>query len=157
MAEESAQNAIIRRARAEDLPAIVAMLADDPLGATREDASIPLDPRYGQAFEAIDRDPNQLLAVVQRAGQVIGCMQLTFLPGLSRRGAWRGQIEGVRVAAGERGSGLGSTMMAWAIETSRARGCTMLQLTTDKSRTAAHRFYERLGFKASHEGMKLAL
>ncbi len=156
-ADAAQQDTSIRRARADDLPAIVALLADDALGATREDASIPLDPRYGQAFQAIDRDPNQLLAVVDRGGAVVGCMQLTFLPGLSRRGAWRGQIEGVRVAAGERGAGIGATMMAWAVEASRARGCTLLQLTTDKSRTDAHRFSERLGFHASHEGMKLVL
>ncbi len=147
----------IRRARADDLPAIVAMLADDALGATREDASIPLDPRYLQAFDAIDNDPNQLLAVVDRGGQVTGCMQLTFLPGLSRKGAWRGQIEGVRVAAPERGAGTGKVMMEWAIERCRQRGCDILQLTTDKSRTDAHRFYERLGFRATHEGMKLTL
>jgi ribosomal protein S18 acetylase RimI-like enzyme len=148
---------IIRRARADDLPAIVAMLADDALGATREDPSIPLDPRYLQAFDAIDQDLNQFLAVVERAGEVTGCMQLTFLPGLSRKGAWRGQIEGVRVAAAERGAGTGRVMMDWAIERCRERGCDMVQLATDKSRTDAHRFYERLGFRASHEGMKLKL
>jgi ribosomal protein S18 acetylase RimI-like enzyme len=147
----------IRRARADDLPAIVAMLADDALGATREDPSIPLDPRYLHAFEAIDRDPNQLLAVVDRGGAVTGTMQLSFLPGISRKGAWRGQIEAVRVAASERGAGLGAQMMAWAIERCRERGCDMVQLATDKSRTDAHRFYERLGFKATHEGMKLKI
>lgn len=151
------EDMVIRRATAEDLPAIVALLADDALGAKREDPSIPLDPRYLAAFEAIDRDPDQLLVVVDRAGTVTGCMQLTFLPGLSRRGAWRGQIEGVRVAASERGGGVGAMMMDWAIRRCRERGCDMVQLTTDKSRTDAHRFYERLGFHASHEGMKLAL
>jgi ribosomal protein S18 acetylase RimI-like enzyme len=151
------ENLTIRRARADDLPAIVAMLADDALGATREDPSIPLDPCYLQAFQAIDQDANQFLAVVERAGEVTGCMQLTFLPGLSRRGAWRGQIEGVRVAAAERGAGTGRVMMDWAVERCRERGCDMVQLTTDKSRTDAHRFYERLGFQASHEGMKLKL
>jgi GNAT superfamily N-acetyltransferase len=147
----------IRRATADDVPAIVAMLADDPLGATREDPSIPLDARYLRAFEAIDRDPNQLLSVVDRGGQVTGTMQLSFLPGISRKGAWRGQVEGVRVAASERGSGMGARMMAWAIERCRERGCDMVQLTTDKSRADAHRFYERLGFRATHEGMKLKL
>jgi len=151
------QDVTIRRAGVEDLPAIVAMLADDALGAAREDPSVPLNPRYLQAFEAIDRDANQFLAVVERAGAVIGCMQLTFLPGLSRRGAWRGQIEGVRVAASERGSGVGAVMMEWAAERCRERGCDILQLTTDKSRADAHRFYERLGFRATHEGMKLTL
>lgn len=151
------QHVTIRRAGAEDLPAIVALLADDALGATREDLSIPLNPRYAQAFAAVDRDPNQLLAVVERAGAVAGCMQLSFLPGLSRLGAWRGQIEGVRVAASERGSGVGAMMMEWAIGRCRERGCQIVQLTTDKSRTDAHRFYERLGFRATHEGMKLTL
>jgi GNAT superfamily N-acetyltransferase len=151
------EDIVIRRACADDLLAIVAMLADDALGATREDASIPLDPRYLQAFEAIDNDPNQVLAVVDRGGRVTGCMQLTLLPGLSRRGAWRGQIEGVRVAAAERGTGTGQVMMEWAIEFCRQRGCDIVQLTTDKSRTDAHRFYERLGFRATHEGMKLTL
>jgi ribosomal protein S18 acetylase RimI-like enzyme len=147
----------IRRATAEDLPSIIALLADDPLGAVREDPSVPLNPRYLQAFAAIDRDDNQLLAVVERAGTVTGCMQITFLPGLSRLGAWRGQIEGVRVAASERGSGIGAGMMEWAIQRCRERGCEIVQLTTDKSRADAHRFYERLGFRATHEGMKLTL
>ncbi|HEX8390899.1 MAG TPA: GNAT family N-acetyltransferase [Longimicrobium sp.] len=148
---------VIRRATAADLPAIVAMLADDPLGRTREDLSIPLDPRYTAAFHAIDADPNQLLAVVERGGDVVGTLQLTFLPGLSHRGGWRGLVEAVRIAEAERGVGLGATLMQWAIEKCRERGCRMVQLTTDKSRTDAHRFYERLGFRASHEGMKLVL
>lgn len=143
---------VFRRATAADLPAIVALLADDVLGAARER---PGDPAYDAAFEAIDADPNQLLAVVERAGQVVGCLQLTFLPGLSHRGMWRGQIESVRIAAGERGSGLGRSVFAWAIDQCRARGCGMVQLTTDKSRADARRFYEGLGFVASHEGMKL--
>lgn len=148
---------IFRDATADDLPAIIAMLMDDALGKLREDASTPLDPAYLAAFEAIDRDPNQHLVVADRDGVVVGTCQLTFLPGLSHRGMWRGQIEAVRIAASERGSGLGKAMMAWALDQCRARGCRQVQLTTDKRRHDAHRFYERLGFVASHEGMKLAL
>jgi ribosomal protein S18 acetylase RimI-like enzyme len=143
-----------RRATAADLPAIVALLADDMLGATRER---PGDPAYGAAFAAIEADANQFLAVVEEAGHVVGCLQLSFIPGLSRLGMWRGQIESVRIAASHRGGGLGRRMFEWAIEACRARGCGLVQLTTDKARPDALRFYESLGFVASHEGMKLAL
>ena len=146
-----------RPARSNDLAAVVALLADDELGATREDASTPLDPRYTAAFAAVTADPNQLLLVADRGGGVVGCLQVTFIPGLSRRGMWRGQIEGVRVARGERGSGVGAEMIQFAIEECRRRGCGIVQLTTDKARPDAHRFYAALGFVASHEGMKLAL
>jgi GNAT superfamily N-acetyltransferase len=146
-----------RRATAADLPAIVSLLADDELGRGREDASTPLNARYVDAFAAIDRDPNQLLAVVERAGVVLGCLQLTFIPGLSRLGMWRCQIESVRIAATERGSGIGRQVFEWAIAESRRRGCGLVQLTTDKRRADAHRFYAALGFEASHEGMKLSL
>lgn len=143
------------RARAEHLPAIVALLADDPLGAGRED---PSDPAYVRAFRAIDADPAHVLVVVlDAADQVVGTLQLTFLPSLSRRGMLRAQIEAVRVAGGARGSGLGETLLRWAIEHARERGAGLVQLTTDKSRGRAHAFYERLGFVASHEGMKLPL
>jgi ribosomal protein S18 acetylase RimI-like enzyme len=148
---------LIRRATAADLPAIVAMLADDHLGTAREDASVPLAAGYCAAFEAISADPNQFLAVAEQAGEVVGTLQLSFLPGLSHKGAWRGQVEAVRVAASQRGSGLGQRMMEWAVAQSRARGCNIVQLTTDKSRKDAHRFYDRLGFRASHEGYKLKL
>jgi ribosomal protein S18 acetylase RimI-like enzyme len=150
-----------RRAAAADLAAIVALLADDGLGRGREDPRQPVNPRYLEAFAAIDADPNQLLVVaidgVGPGGEVIGYLQLTFIPGLSRIGQWRGQIESVRVATARRGQGVGHAMLAWAIEQCRSRGCSLVQLTTDKSRGDAHRFYGSLGFVASHEGMKLSL
>jgi GNAT superfamily N-acetyltransferase len=146
-----------RKARAADLPAIVAMLADDPLGAAREDASLPLAQGYVDAFDAIDADPNQLLAVAVDGGEVIGTLQITFLAGLSRKGAWRGQIEAVRVAGHRRSGGIGRLMFVWAIGECRARGCNLVQLTTDKGRADAHRFYDSLGFTGSHIGYKKAL
>jgi ribosomal protein S18 acetylase RimI-like enzyme len=146
-----------RAATTEDLPAILALLMDDALGKLREDLGPPLNPRYLEAFAAIERDPNQLLAVADQDGLVAGCLQLTFIPGLSRTGMWRGQIEAVRIASSLRGSGVGKAMMQWAIEQCRARGCGLVQLTTDKQRPDAHRFYEALGFQATHEGMKLSL
>ena len=146
-----------RAATSSDLQQIVAMLADDELGSTREDASLPLNDRYTDAFAAIASDPNQYLAVVEVDGELAGCLQLTFIPGLSRLGMWRGQIESVRIAASQRGEGLGRKMFEWAVEECRQRGCELVQLTTDKSRPDALRFYESLGFVASHEGMKLSL
>ncbi|MDP4021753.1 GNAT family N-acetyltransferase [Methylobacterium sp. NEAU 140] len=133
------------------------MLADDPLGAAREDAGDPLDPRYAAAFAAIEADPNQLLVVADRGGAVIGCLQITVVPGLSHRGMRRGQIESVRVASSERGRGIGERMIRFAVEICRDRGCGMVQLATSKTRRDAQRFYARLGFAASHEGMKLVL
>ncbi len=144
------------RARAEHVPSIVGLLADDKLGAGRELAGD--DPAYAAAFAQIDADPNQVLVVVlDRADAVVGTLQLSFLPGLSRGGVLRAQIESVRVASAARGTGLGTTIFEWAIEFARARGAGLVQLTTDKSRPEAKTFYERLGFVASHEGMKLAL
>ncbi|MEU4745777.1 GNAT family N-acetyltransferase [Actinosynnema sp. NPDC023658] len=146
---------IIRRATAEDVPAIVAMLADDELGASRESPG-DLAP-YRRAFEAIDAAGHEVLAVAERDGEVVGTLQLTVLRGLSRRGASRAQIEAVRVASGARGQGLGEELVRWAIDEAKARGCAVVQLTSDKSRVAAHRFYLRLGFTRSHEGFKLPL
>ncbi|MFG1627106.1 GNAT family N-acetyltransferase [Kribbella sp. NPDC049227] len=146
---------VIRRATSADVAGIVAMIADDQLGATRESLD-DLTP-YLDAFERIDTDPNQLLMVAERNDELVGTLQLTIIPGLSRRGSSRGLIEAVRVAAPARGSGLGTTLIQWAIEESRTRGCTLVQLTSDKSRTAAHRFYDRLGFLNTHEGFKLKL
>lgn len=148
---------VMRRAAEGDLPGIVAMLADDALGATRENASLPLDAAYTDAFRAIDTDPNQILAVATRDSALVGCLQVTFIPGLSRRGAWRAQIESVRVDSSARGSGLGRLMFEWAIDLARDRGCGLVQLTSDSARPAAHRFYESLGFVASHTGFKLTL
>jgi GNAT superfamily N-acetyltransferase len=145
----------IRRATVDDLPAIVAMLADDPLGAQRESPD-DMTP-YRVALERLEADPNQHLVVAVREGRVIGTLQLTVIPGLSHRGATRALIEAVRIHADERGSGLGGQLIEWAIETSRRLDCRMVQLTSDKTRTDAHRFYERLGFSASHEGFKLRL
>lgn len=146
-----------RRATADDLAKIIDLLADDELGRQREDPGPPPNPRYRSAFAAIDDDPNQFLAVVEEEGAVVGCLQLSFIPGLSHTGLWRGQIESVRIAATRRGSGLGRKMFVWAIEECRKRGCGLVQLTTDKTRPDALRFYESLGFVASHEGMKLKL
>lgn len=148
---------VFRRATGGDLPAIVALLADDALGRSRESPGVPLDRRYVDAFAALDRDPNQLMVVVELDGVLVGCLQLSFIPGLSRRGQWRGQIESVRIAAGQRGEGLGRQMFEWAIAECRRRGCGLVQLTSDKTRADALRFYEQLGFAASHEGFKLTL
>ncbi|HEX7303691.1 GNAT family N-acetyltransferase [Lentzea sp.] len=145
----------IRKAAVTDVDAIVAMLADDPLGATRER---PGDPAYLEAFAVIDADPHQHLAVAEdESGEVVGTLQLTFTSGLSRLGMTRATIEAVRVRSDQRGNGLGARMIGWAVDEARARGCGVVQLTTDASRVDAHRFYERLGFTASHVGMKLTL
>lgn len=146
-----------RPATAGDLAAIVALLADDPLAREREHHGPKLDTRYREAFAAIDRDPHQLLAVAERGNRILGVLQLTFIPGLTRSGMWRGQIEGVRVAAAERGSGIGRRMLEWAVDECRNRGCGLVQLTSDERRADAHRFYEALGFRATHRGYKLPL
>ncbi|UTT71631.1 GNAT family N-acetyltransferase [Arthrobacter sp. DNA4] len=151
----------LRHATRADLPAMVRLLADDALGAGRETAQ-DMEP-YERAFDAIAADRNHLLVVGElvplgeAAGAAVATFQLSFLPGISRQGAWRSQLEGVRVDASLRGQGLGKLMVGWAVGESRRRGCTLMQLTTHRSRTAAHRFYEQLGFEPSHVGMKLAL
>lgn len=145
----------VRPATRADLPDLVTMLADDPLGRSREGAPAPV---YEAAFDRIDADPNQLLAVLTGpAGAVVGTLQLTVIPGLSRGGATRGQIEAVRIRADHRGRGLGGPFVRWAVDEARRRGCALVQLTTDRSRRDAHRFYARLGFVDSHVGMKLDL
>ncbi|MGW3508206.1 N-acetyltransferase family protein [Streptomyces sp. NPDC000994] len=145
----------IRAAVAADVPAIVAMLADDPLGAQRESPD-DLAP-YLSALERLSADPHQHLVVAVREDRVVGTLQLTIVPGLSRRGSTRSIIEGVRIHADERGSGLGTRLIKWAVDTSRREGCQLVQLTSDRTRTDARRFYERLGFEASHLGFKLQL
>lgn len=145
----------IRPAAPDDIPAIVEMLADDALGATRES---PDDLRpYLAAYERLRGDPNQFAMVAVRAERVVGTFQLTVIPGLSRRGSTRSVIEGVRVHGSERGRGLGQLMVEWAVAESRRQGCSLVQLTSDTARPEAHRFYERLGFVGSHVGFKLTL
>jgi GNAT superfamily N-acetyltransferase len=147
-----------RRARRQDVPAIVRLLASDPLGAARETTGTgDLPEAYWQAFDAIDADPRQLLVVADLGGRVVGTLQLTFIPSLTYRGGERAQIEAVRIDAGSRNRGLGRAMVGWAIEQARARGCRLVQLTTDQRRPEALRFYESLGFRATHTGMKLPL
>ncbi|WP_030376962.1 MULTISPECIES: GNAT family N-acetyltransferase [unclassified Streptomyces] len=145
----------IRPATEDDVPAIVHMLADDPLGAARESPD-DLSP-YLAALKRLAGDPHQHLVVAVRDGRVIGTLQLTLIPGLSRKGATRSIIEAVRIHADARGSGLGTRLIEWAVDRSRREGCQLVQLTSDATRTDAHRFYERLGFTASHVGFKLVL
>ncbi|MFJ9129863.1 GNAT family N-acetyltransferase [Streptomyces sp. NPDC102340] len=145
----------IRPAAAEDIPEIVAMLADDPLGAQRESPE-DLTP-YLAAHERLTADANQHLVVAVRGGRVVGTLQLSIIPGLSRKGSTRSIIEGVRIHADERGSGLGTQLIEWAVDESRREHCQLVQLTSDATRTDAHRFYERLGFVSSHLGFKLQL
>lgn len=147
-----------RTASAADLPAIVQLLYDDPNGRLREDPREPLAPSYIAAFTAIDADPNQELIVAESdGGGIVGTMQLSYLAGIAIRGSRRGQIESVRIAGDLRGQGLGGRMIDWAVERCRARGCRMVQLTSQLDRTDAHRFYERLGWTKSHAGFKLYL
>ena len=147
----------IRSARREDLGAIVAMIADDQLGSLREVVGPELDPAYVAAFEMISADPNQLLLVADDGGRAVATLQVSFIPGISRRGMLRAQIEAVRVNSSMRGEGLGRTLVEWAVAEARRRGCGLVQLTTDRSRTRAHSFYQDLGFEPTHLGMKLKL
>lgn len=147
-----------RDAIGDDLPAIVALLADDSLGSTREDANIPLAQEYITAFKDISAQAgNQLIVIVDEDDIVLGCLQLTIVAGIARRGMKRATIEGVRVHRDLRGSGAGTNLFNYAIERARQAGCGLVQLTTDKDRPDAHRFYEGLGFEPSHVGMKLSL
>lgn len=146
-----------RRAAEADVPAIVALLADDFLGGSR-DAAAPEDMApYLAAFREIDADRNQFLCVAEASGAIVGTCQLTFTRGLSNKGALHGVIEAVRISGDLRGQGLGQRLIAWAVEQCRAHGCTIVQLTTNKQRTDAHRFYDRLGFTQSHFGYKMTL
>lgn len=146
-----------RRAQTVDLETLVIMLADDELARERESSILPLDDTYRDAFAAIEADPNNDLIVASENETIVGMLQLSFLPGLSRYGSWRAQLENVRVATDRRGEGIGKQLCEWAIDEARARGCRLIQLTTDKRRPAAHRFYSRLGFNTTHEGMKMPL
>ncbi|MGR5059015.1 GNAT family N-acetyltransferase [Vibrio rotiferianus] len=146
-----------RSATFEDLTSLVALLANDPLGSKREDASSPLNQAYLFAFEAIDKDPNNQLLVVELEGALVGMLQLTFIPYLTHIGSWRCLIEGVRIHQDYRGRGFGEQMFEYAIKQAKDKGCQLVQLTSDKQRPDALRFYEKLGFKATHEGFKLVL
>ena len=146
-----------RRAEESDLPAIVELLAADGLGRGRERPGLPLDPAYLKAFAEMERQGGNIYLLACQGEEVVGCLQLTFIAGLSRLGARRAQIEGVRVHPGHRGGGIGEALFREAIAQAKAAGCSLVQLTTDRQRGEAHRFYERLGFEASHLGMKLKL
>lgn len=150
-------NLMFRRAVEGDLAAIVELLADDMLGASREARTPEADAKYEQAFLDIESDPNQLLCVAEDDGEIVGTFQLTFIPGLSRGGGKRAQIEAVRVSSKRRNENIGEVMFKWAIDRCREQGCVLMQLTTDKQRPDAHRFYDRLGFEPTHIGYKLHL
>ncbi|HTN48179.1 MAG TPA: GNAT family N-acetyltransferase [Burkholderiaceae bacterium] len=156
MAEATLQGLIARRAQRGDLPRLLELLADDELGKNREGVGSE-DPAYIRAFDAIDRDPNQMLLVAELDGRVVGMLQVTYSPGLSRGGAWRANIEGVRVDSSVRGRGIGGWLMSRALDNARKRGCRLAQLTSDKRRERAHSFYARLGFVESHLGYKRLL
>lgn len=154
----SGSNVLLRRATVDDVPVIVRLLAADQLGAARDGITDPEDlATYQRAFSEIDADPAHELVVAAVDEDAVGTLQLSVLPGLARRGASRAQIEAVRVDDRHRDRGLGTAMVTWAIDEARRRGCALVQLTTDKSRADAHRFYRRLGFTPSHEGFKLPL
>lgn len=154
---ENVSELTFRPAEKRDIPSLVALLSDDPLGQSRERAQREDLSPYEQAFLDIESDKGQFLCVVEHAGHIVGTLQLSFIPGLSRGGAKRGQIEAVRVHRDRRGEGIGEAMFRWAIEECRSRGCSLIQLTTDKSRSDAHRFYDVLGFVPSHVGYKMSL
>jgi ribosomal protein S18 acetylase RimI-like enzyme len=147
----------VRTARREDVPAVVRLLADDVLGAQREVVEEPVAPVYLRSFDEMAAQAGNTLLVAVRDDEVVGCLQLTIIPGLSRAGVRRAQIEGVRVSAKHRGTHIGEQLVTEAIARARAAGCGLVQLTSDVSRTDARRFYERLGFEATHVGMKLPL
>ena len=145
----------MRRARRDDVEAIVAMLADDPLGAARERIEDPLPACYFRAFDVLERDPNIQLMVAEEEGVVVGCLQLCMLPGLSSQGASRALIEDVRVASHRRSRRIGERLVQWALSEARAKGCKLVELFTHHTRADAQRFYERLGFHRSHVGMTM--
>jgi GNAT superfamily N-acetyltransferase len=146
-----------RLAQHGDVPALVAMLADDALGAQREQSTDPLPEAYYSAFDALDHDPNNELILACHGDQVVGMLQLTYIPSLSYQGGWRALIESVRVDAAYRSQGIGRQLVLWTLERAKARDCHLAQLSTHKSRADAQRFYARLGFEPTHVGMKLSL
>jgi GNAT superfamily N-acetyltransferase len=146
-----------RNATPGDLPLIIGMIVEDSVTPTLDDPAAADGPGYHAALAAIDADPNQELLVAELEGEAVGCFQLSFIPGLMRHGMWRGLIEMVHVRAALRNSGYGTEMMRWAVARCRERGCGLVQLTSNKRRLDAHRFYRRLGFEQSHEGFKLLL
>lgn len=146
-----------REATRADLPEIVRLLADDPLGVTRETPGEVIPDAYYAAFDAIDKDANNAVIVAEIDGSVAGTLQLTYIPGLTYTGGERAQIEGVRVASEHRGRGIGQLLVGWCIEQARERGCRVVQLTTDRQRPASIRFYQKIGFRPSHMGMKFHL
>lgn len=148
---------IYRDAAEADLPAIIGLLADDRLGSDREDTSLPLAKSYVDAFRAISAMKNLRLIVAVADGRIVGTMQLLLIPALSSRGSWHGKFEAVRIASDLRGQGQGEALVRWAIEQCRAAGCASIQLVSDGSRDAAHRFWRRLGFASSHVGFKMTL
>ena len=148
---------VYSEAIADDIPGLVNLLFDDKLGVDREDNSVPLNPRYMDAFLSINKDPNNELCVVKNDDQLVGMLQLTFIPYLTHTGSWRCLIEGVRVHKRYRGQGLGRTFINWAIDRAKEKQCSVVQLTSDKQRPRALQFYQSLGFVASHEGFKLKI
>ena len=148
---------IFREAKESDLPTLIKLLADDQLGSERESASLPLDQAYIDAFQSISTDQNNELIIVENNNEIIGMLQITYIPYLSHMGAWRCLIEAVRVHKNYRGQGIGTSVFKWAIQQAREKGCFMVQLTSNKQRDSAIRFYKDLGFIASHEGFKLQL
>lgn len=157
MRNSNVMNLDFREANKSDVSKLVRLLADDDLGATREHVSEPLNQSYIDAFHSIDQDPNNELTVVEYGDEIAGMLQLTFIPYLTHIGSWRCQIEGVRIARNYRGKGFGSKFINWAINRATEKGCSIVQLTSDKQRPEALRFYESLGFEATHEGFKLKL
>jgi len=150
-------NLNFRKATETDISSLVNLLAGDELGESREDISEPLNQKYTNAFDSIESDPNNELTVIEFNGDLVGMLQLTFIPYLNHTGSWRCLIESVRIAREFRGEGLGSELIKWSINRAREKNCNIVQLTSDKQRPDALKFYESLGFKATHEGFKLKL
>lgn len=148
---------IIRKATIDDLPFIVGIIENDNVTGSTEDVSAPQGPAYRDAFAAIDADPNQRLLIAELGGEPVGTFQLTYTPGIARKGQWRCTVEGVHVSPAHRNKRIGEKMMTWAENAARERGCGLVQLTSHKTRTDAHRFYERIAYAKSHEGFKKAL